>query len=105
MLALSRRGSRIHCFVDLNALVGPTNPASAARVLDYFWDATAHWEGSGVQHGDLDLIDRLELVHLQWIVPPQLWWNWYHAREKVSQTVETSHGSGSTFTWQEAVEE
>ena len=76
-----RSHSVIECFIDLNDIAGTTNRHSAEKVLAYFLDDDAYWIVMG-NHGDLDLIDRLEIVHLQWLVRRDLWWSWHNARQR-----------------------
>lgn len=83
LLELCHRSStEIECFIDLNDIAGTTNERSAKKVLDYFVDETFLWE-RGVDFGDLDLVDRLEIIHLQWLVPRVRWWSWYNARHYI----------------------
>ena len=72
----------IECFVDLNEIAGTTNEESAAHLLQYFLDESMWWESHCPHSGDLDLVDRLQIVHLQWLVKPEIWWSWFHARQQ-----------------------
>ena len=59
--------AKLECIIDLNDIAGTTNRRSAEAVLNYFLDDTSHWEICPCS-GDLDLVDRLQIVHLQWLV-------------------------------------
>ena len=83
LLELCHRSStEIECFKDLNDIAGSTNERSAKKALGYFLDETFPWERE-VDLGDLDLVDRLEIIHLQWLVPQARWWSWYNARHYI----------------------
>ena len=101
LLELCHRSStEIECFIDLNDIAGTTNERSAKKVLGYFLDDTLSWENQ-VESGDLDLVDRLEIIHLQWVVPPRCWWSWYNARRYtgvIPLTREPSESSSDTST-------
>jgi hypothetical protein len=77
-----RSRTEIECFIDLNDIAGYTNDCSANKVLRYFLDDTRPWE-IGVNSGDLDLVDRLEIIHLQWLISRDRWWSWYNARHYI----------------------
>ena len=77
-----RSPTEIECLIDLNDIAGTTNRRAAEKVLDYFLDDTLSWDGAPVSSGDLDLVDRLEIIHLQWLVPRDRWWSWYNARQR-----------------------
>ena len=100
LLELCHRSStEIECFIDLNDIAGTTNERSAKKVLDYFLDHTCSWQMEACNSGDLDLVDRLEIIHLQWLVPRGCWWSWYNARHNIGVISETSSDT-NTNPWE-----
>ena len=77
-----RSPAEIECFIDLNVIAGTTNNNSAKAVLDYFLDDPVYWQRGYCHSGDLDLVDRLQIVHLQCLVPKEPWLSWFNARQR-----------------------
>ena len=88
--------TEIECFIDLNDIAGTTNERSAKKVLDYFVDDPCSWR-LDANSGELDLVDRLDIIHLQWLVPDHCWWSWYNARHYNGAIPLRREPSGTPF--------